>query len=76
MVYISVLFPFVRPRQVDGMTAPMVLDGPMNRVAFQVYVEQAQGRRTHHRRPVGRDPRRLSALHAKGLRQLFHRSRV
>jgi transposase len=25
---------------VDGMTAPMVLDGPMNRVAFQAYIEQ------------------------------------
>ena len=24
----------------DGMTAPMVLDGPMNRVAFQAYIEQ------------------------------------
>ena len=23
------------------MTAPMVLDGPMNRVAFQAYIEQA-----------------------------------
>lgn len=23
-----------------GMTAPMVLDGPMNRVAFQAYIEQ------------------------------------
>jgi transposase len=25
---------------VDGMTAPMVLDGPMNRVAFPAYIEQ------------------------------------
>ncbi len=24
----------------DGMTAPMVLDGPMNRIAFQAYLEQ------------------------------------
>ena len=24
----------------DGMTEPMVLDGPMNRVAFQAYIEQ------------------------------------
>ncbi len=24
----------------DGMTAPRVLDGPMNRVAFQAYIEQ------------------------------------
>jgi transposase len=24
----------------DGMTAPMVLDGPMNRTAFQAYIEQ------------------------------------
>ena len=24
----------------DGITAPMVLDGPMNRVAFQAYIEQ------------------------------------
>ena len=26
--------------RVDGMTAPMVLDGPMNRVAVQAYIEQ------------------------------------
>ena len=26
--------------RVDGMTAPMMLDGPMNRAAFQAYVEQ------------------------------------
>jgi len=25
---------------VDGMAAPMVLDGPMNRIAFQAYIEQ------------------------------------
>lgn len=26
--------------RIGGMTAPMVLDGPMNRVAFQAYIEQ------------------------------------
>ena len=26
--------------RVDGVTAPMVLDRPMNRVAFQAYIEQ------------------------------------
>ena len=111
---------FTGALRVDGMTAPMVLDGPMNRVAFQAYIEQvlvptldrgdtvimdnlpahkgaerapgdrggratlrylppyspdfnpienafsklkalpAQGRSTHHRRPVGRDPQCLA----------------
>ncbi len=31
---------FAAALRVDGMTAPMVLDGPMNRAAFQAYVEQ------------------------------------
>lgn len=31
---------FTGALRVDGMTAPMVLDGPMNRVAFQAYIEQ------------------------------------
>ena len=31
---------FTGALRVNGMTAPMVLDGPMNRVAFQAYIEQ------------------------------------
>ena len=31
---------FTGALRVDGMTAPMVLDGLMNRVAFQAYIEQ------------------------------------
>ncbi len=31
---------FTGALRLRGMTAPMVLDGPMNRVAFQTYVEQ------------------------------------
>jgi transposase len=31
---------FTGALRVDGMTAPMVLDGPMNRAAFQAYIEQ------------------------------------
>jgi transposase len=31
---------FTGALRLHGMTAPMVLDGPMNRVAFQAYVEQ------------------------------------
>jgi transposase len=31
---------FTGALRVDGMTAPMVLDGPMNRAAFQGYIEQ------------------------------------
>ena len=31
---------FTGALRVGGMTAPMVLDGPMNRAAFQVYIEQ------------------------------------
>ncbi len=31
---------FAAAPRVDGMTAPMVLDGPMNRVAFHAYIEQ------------------------------------
>ena len=31
---------FTRAPRVDGITAPMVLDGPTNRVAFQAYIEQ------------------------------------
>jgi len=31
---------FTGALRVDGMTAPMVLDGPMNRIAFQAYIEQ------------------------------------
>ena len=31
---------FTGALRLDGMTAPMVLDGPMNRVAFQAYIEQ------------------------------------
>ena len=118
------------------MTAPMVLDGPMNRAAFQAYIEQvlvptlrhgdtvimdnlpahkgasvrqaieaigatlrylpallarlqsdrerllqaqsvpAQSCRADDRRPMGRDPRCLADLHATGLRQLLHRSRI
>ena len=32
---------FTGALRLGGMTAPMVLDGPMNRVAFQAYIEQA-----------------------------------
>ncbi len=32
---------FTGALRVDGMTAPRVLDGPMNHVAFQSYIEQA-----------------------------------
>ena len=31
---------FTGALRVGGMTAPMVLDGPMNRIAFQAYIEQ------------------------------------
>lgn len=31
---------FTGALRLDGMTAPMVLDGPMNSAAFQAYVEQ------------------------------------
>ena len=31
---------FTGALRVDGMTAPMVLDGPMNRGTFQAYIEQ------------------------------------
>ena len=31
---------FTGALRVSGMTAPMVLDGPMNRVAFQAYIQQ------------------------------------
>ncbi len=31
---------FTAGLRLDGLTAPMVLDGPMNGVAFRVYVEQ------------------------------------
>jgi transposase len=31
---------FTGALRVGGMTAPMVLDGPMNRAAFQAYIEQ------------------------------------
>ena len=31
---------FTGALRLGGMTAPMVLDGPMNRAAFQAYVEQ------------------------------------
>lgn len=31
---------FTGARRLCGMTAPMVLDGPMNRAAFQAYIEQ------------------------------------
>ncbi len=31
---------FTGALRVGGMTAPMVLDGPMNRVTFQAYIEQ------------------------------------
>ena len=31
---------FTGALRVDGMTATLVLDGPMNRVAFQAYIEQ------------------------------------
>ena len=31
---------FTGALRVDGMTAPTVLDGPMNRIAFQAYIEQ------------------------------------
>jgi transposase len=31
---------FTGALRVDGMTAPMVLDGPMNAIAFQAYIEQ------------------------------------
>lgn len=31
---------FTGALRVEGMTAPMVLDGPMNRAAFQAYIEQ------------------------------------
>ena len=31
---------FTAGLRIGGMTAPMVLDGPMNRVAFQAYIEQ------------------------------------
>jgi transposase len=31
---------FTGALRLGGMTAPMVLDGPMNRVAFQAYIEQ------------------------------------
>ena len=31
---------FTGALRLHGMTAPMVLDGPMNRVAFQAYIEQ------------------------------------
>jgi hypothetical protein len=31
---------FVAGLRLTGMTAPMVLDGPMNRVAFLAYVQQ------------------------------------
>jgi transposase len=31
---------FVAGLRITGMTAPMVLDGPINRIAFQAYVEQ------------------------------------
>lgn len=31
---------FTGALRLSGMTAPMVLDGPMNRVAFQAYIEQ------------------------------------
>lgn len=31
---------FTAALRVDGMTAPMVLDGPMNRTAFQAYIAQ------------------------------------
>jgi transposase len=32
---------FTGALRLDGLTAPMVLDGPMNAAAFQAYVEQA-----------------------------------
>ncbi len=31
---------FTGALRADGMTAPMVLDGPMNHAAFQAYIEQ------------------------------------
>src|SRR6202045_3832856 len=31
---------FTGALRLTGMTAPMVLDGPMNRAAFQAYIEQ------------------------------------
>ena len=31
---------FTGALRLEGMTAPMVLDGPMNRAAFQAYIEQ------------------------------------
>jgi transposase len=31
---------FVAGLRLDGMAAPMVLDGPINRIAFQAYVDQ------------------------------------
>jgi hypothetical protein len=31
---------FTGALRVDGMTAPMVVDAPMNREAFQAYIEQ------------------------------------
>ena len=31
---------FTGALRLGGMTAPMVLDGPMNRAAFQTYIEQ------------------------------------
>jgi transposase len=31
---------FVGALRIDGKTAPMVLDGPINDLAFQAYVEQ------------------------------------
>ena len=31
---------FTRALSLDGITAPMVLDGPMNRVAFETNIDQ------------------------------------
>lgn len=42
---------FTGALRLSGMTAPMVLDGAMNGVAFQAYVEQVligTGRHRHH----------------------------
>ena len=44
---------FLAGLRITGMMAPMVLDGPINRLAFQAYVEQVLVPRTQPRRHHG-----------------------
>ena len=58
---------FTGALRIGGMTAPMVLDGPMNRAAFQAYIEQVLVPTLRHGDTVIMD--NLAAHKVAGVRQ-------